>query len=61
MIINATGIISKYQNIEWGKLYSEIYLNQLTLNQTINGISQNYIKLKEKIEKLERNLEKTKK
>ena len=49
MIINATGIISKYQNIEWGKLYSEIYLNQLTLNQTINGISQNYIKLKEKI------------
>lgn len=49
MIIRGMGIISKYQDIIWGKLYNEIYMFPWTLSRIINGINNSFTKLKERV------------
>lgn len=49
MIIRGMGIISKYQDIVWGKLYNEIYMFPWTLSSIINGINNSFTKLKERV------------
>lgn len=49
MIIRGMGIISKYQDIIWGKLYNETYMFPWTLSRIINGINNSFTKLKERV------------
>lgn len=49
MIIRGMGVISKYQDIIWGKLYNEIYMYPWTLPRIINGIDNSFTKLKERV------------
>lgn len=49
MIIRGMGVISKYQDIIWGKLYNEIYMFPWTLSRIINGIDNSFTKLKERV------------
>lgn len=47
--ITGMGILSKYQNIEWIKLYDEVYLNTKDLTGIKDAIDKDFSTLKEKI------------